>query len=328
MRWTIMLTFIGLLCLACGQNQMDKGIVEELKDTGKKNADFQAVSLLGKALYKKTSVDAVHLENHAAALAQWQKDPHTLENWIWYGRRTAYLGDYQEAVNIFTRAIGIFPDDARLHRHRGHRYITLRRFDEAVADFLHASELMAGKSDEIEADGLPNERNIPLSTLHGNVWYHLGLAYYLKNEMDLALEAYQNSLAASENDDMRVACRYWIYMILRRLGRGVEAVTSLESVMENLDIIENVDYYRLCLFFKGLLPLAELKKDETGLANYMNDALGYGLGNWYFFNKMTGEAEAQWRHVIEHSNWAGFACIAAEADYARSFRRIEPSVGI
>jgi hypothetical protein len=42
------------------------------------------------------------------------------------------------------------------YRHRGHRYITLRCFDAAIADLEQASKLIKGKPGEIEPDGLPN----------------------------------------------------------------------------------------------------------------------------------------------------------------------------
>jgi len=319
MRSIMIVPLIGLICLGCGRNQPDKKRVDELADANTCGDAPQTTSLLGKPLYKPLPVPVIHLKNHAAAMADWQKDPKNVEKWIWYGRRTAYIGEYKESIDIFSQALKEFPAEARLYRHRGHRYLTLRSFDKAVADFLRASELMSGKADEIEPDGLPNERNIPLSTLHGNVWYHLGLAYYLKNEMESALNAYQKSLEVSGNDDMKVACQYWLYMILRRLDRHEDARLLLEPLKENLDIIENMAYYRLCLFFKGSLPLEQLKRNDEKLVDFMNDALGYGLGNWNFFNGRKSEAEAQWRYVIDHSNWAGFACIAAEADYVRYF---------
>lgn len=33
---------------------------------------------------------------------------------------------------------------------------------------------------EFEPDGIPNALNPPLTLPHRNIWYHLGLAYYLK----------------------------------------------------------------------------------------------------------------------------------------------------
>ena len=76
------------------------------------------------------------------------------------------------------------PNEPRLYRHRGHRYITIRKFDLAIADLRKASQLIAGKPDEIEPDGAPNKAGIPRSTLQSNIWYHLGLAQYLAGDFE------------------------------------------------------------------------------------------------------------------------------------------------
>ena len=67
------------------------------------------------------------------------KNSNDVENLIWLGRRTAYVGQYKEAIRIYTQAIKSFPNDARLYRHRGHRFITLRCVDDAIADFERAA---------------------------------------------------------------------------------------------------------------------------------------------------------------------------------------------
>ena len=61
-----------------------------------------------------------------------------------------------------------------MYRHRGHRYITVAQFDRAIADFEKAVALIKGTPDEIEPDGAPNPTGKPRSTLHFNIWYHLG----------------------------------------------------------------------------------------------------------------------------------------------------------
>ena len=91
--------------------------------------------------------------------------PDDADAWIWFGRRTAYLGHFRDAVEIYTRAIERFPDDARFYRHRGHRYISLRRFDDAISDLERAAILIEGRPDAIEPDGLPNAAGKPRSRL-------------------------------------------------------------------------------------------------------------------------------------------------------------------
>ena len=163
------------------------------------------------------------------------------------------MGNYKVAIKIFTDGIANFPKDARFYRHRGHRLITIRCFNEAIKDFETAAKLIKGKPDEIEPDGLPNARNTPTSTLQSNIFYHLGLAYYLKGDFKKALKAYQNCEKVSTNPDMLVAAKHWLYMTLRRLGKVKEAEKAIAEVKDNLDIIENDDYYKLIKLYQGKL---------------------------------------------------------------------------
>src|SRR5215510_14252022 len=189
-----------------------------------------------------------------AKLAEARKNAETepsADNLIWLGRRTAYLGHYKDAIKIFTQGVEKFPDDARFFRHRGHRFITLRCFDLAIADLNHAAKLIEGKPDQIEPDGLPNARNIPTSTLQSNIWYHLGLAHYLKGDFKAALKAYGEAAKVSTNPDMLVATTNWQYMTLRRLGRKKDATAIIAAIKPDLEVIENADYLKLIRLYQG-----------------------------------------------------------------------------
>lgn len=253
------------------------------------------------------------------ARERYEREPRSVEALIWYGRRTAYLAHYKDAIFTFSEGIDEFPNDARLYRHRGHRYITLRCFDAAITDLEKAAKLIKGKPDEVEPDGLPNARNIPTSTLQSNIWYHLGLAYYLKGDFRRALSAYRECEKVSNNADMLVATMHWLYMTLRRLGREDEANKALAKVKDDLDIIENADYYKMIRIYKGQLKaedvLAEISKDTDSLSNA---TLGYGLGNWFLYNGQRAQAEKVFRQVTSGSQWSSFGYIAAESELNRA----------
>src|SRR5688572_88541 len=161
------------------------------------------------------------------------------ENYIWLGRREAYLYNYQKAIEIFSEGIRKYPDSYKLYRHRGHRYITIRDFARAVADFQQAAALMPALPLEIEPDGQPNKLNIPLSTTQFNVWYHLGLAHYLRGDFESAAMAYIKCLSVSNNDDLVCATVDWMYMTYRRMKRDEEATALLGLIREDMRIIEN-----------------------------------------------------------------------------------------
>ena len=240
------------------------------------------------------------------------------DNLIWLGRRTAYLGRYKDAIRIFTQGAEKFPDDARFFRHRGHRFITLRCFDLAIADLNRAAKLIKGKADQIEPDGLPNARNIPTSTLQSNIWYHLGLAHYLKGDFKAALKAYREAEKVSTNPDMAVATTHWLYMTLRRLGRTKEATAVAAAIKPDLEVIENADYLKIIRLYQGTTTEAELLKEISGETSALSKAsIGYGLGNWYLYNDRRDEAEKIFRQVILGNQWASFGHIAAEVELSR-----------
>ena len=251
----------------------------------------------------------------AEAKADFDKNPKNADTVIWLGRRTAYLGNYKEAIEIFTNGIEKFPSDARIYRHRGHRFITLRCFNDAIRDFEKAAKLTKGKADEIEPDGLPNARNILTSTLQSNIFYHLGLAYYLKGDFRKALKAYRKAEKVSKNPDMLVATTHWLYMTLRRLGRGREANKSIAEIKDNLDVIESGDYYKLIKIYQGKLKAEDLLKETGAEASTLSNAsLGYGLGNWFLYNGEKEKASKIFRQITNGNQWASFGYIAAEAE--------------
>lgn len=257
-------------------------------------------------------------ENYESAKAKYEAKPDDPEALIWYGRRTAYLGNYADAIAIYTTGIEQHPNDARMYRHRGHRYISTREFDQAINDFEKAVILIQGQEDQIEPDGLPNARNIPLSTLHGNIWYHLGLAYYLKGDMANALRAYSNRTVTERYDDNIVSGGHWLYMINRRLGDEAAANAAIEKVHPEMDIIENGSYYKMCLFYKQLISEQDLQPEGSNTSS--NDVLSYGLGNWYLYHKQdTIKAKEHYQHLLEHGNKYSFAYLAAESDWKRLF---------
>lgn len=277
----------------------------------------QAVSLLGEPLYQATPEEST-VEKYEAAEAEYQAHPADADKLIWFGRWTAYKGDYRQAIRIYTEGIGKFPDDARIYRHRGHRYISIREFDRAIEDFEKAASLIEGTEDQIEPDGMPNAQNMPVSSLHTNIWYHLGLAYYLKHDLENALRIYRLGIEASRNDDMLVATTHWLYMTLRLLERDKEAQQALDPIKKEMNVIENMAYHQLCLFYKGELSTEDITGEN--FSNIMNDAVAYGVANYYFYNGDKIKAKEIYENILENKSWASFGYIAAEADFVTEFK--------
>jgi tetratricopeptide (TPR) repeat protein len=289
----------------------------------------QGTSLLGKPLIPAPPAEAARerLEaNLATAREQYNNNPNEADAIIWLGRRLAYLGRYRDAIAMFTEGIEKHPRDARMYRHRGHRYITVRELDKAVADFRKAAELIAGRPDEVEPDGQPNAKNIPTSTLNTNVFYHLGLAHYLRGEFVPALAAYRECIRFSKNPDMLVATTHWLYMTLRRLDRPGEARQALEPITGDMAIIENASYHRLLMLYKGAEKADALASSlAAGSLDFVT--VGYGLGNWHLYNGRPDQARMMFRQIVEQNEpqWPAFGYLAAEAELARKSSAAEPA---
>jgi len=273
----------------------------------------QAMTLSGKPLYSAAPGQAT-LDQLAAAKKNYEENPNDADTIIWYGRRTAYTGDFRGAIEIFSEGIGKFPQDDRMYRHRGHRYVSIREFDRAIADLEQAAMLIEGEENETEPDGQPNEQNIPVSSRHGNIWYHLGLAYYLKQDWENAFRAYQNGFNAGRNDDNRVSTTHWLYMIRRRLGDEEGAAKVLDVITTDMNVIENFSYHKLCLFYKGEMTIAELIGDGEDTPSGASAA--YGLANWYYYSGQKETATEQLEALVASNSWAAFGFIAAEVDLA------------
>jgi tetratricopeptide (TPR) repeat protein len=281
-------------------------------------AQPEATSLLGKPLFPPVipEADRARLEADRNAAFEKAKAEPSAEAIIWFGRRTAYLGQFRDAIQAFTGGLRLYPDDPRLYRHRGHRYITVREFDRAIADLERAASLIAGKPDEVEPDGQPNARNIPTSTLHTNIWYHLALARYLKADYARSIEDWQRTRAAGKNADNLVSATHWLYTTLRRAGRDADATATLAPITATLDVIENTSYYSLLLLYKGVRTEAEvLAAAGEGAAA---TAVRYGVSAWHLANGRQAEAMKMWERILAGTDWPSFGHIAAEADVARS----------
>jgi tetratricopeptide (TPR) repeat protein len=291
----------------------------------------EAVSLLGDTLRRpalppeaQARLEA-QLDSARRALAA---DPSSADAAVWVARRLGYLGRYQEAIATLDSAIARHPRDARLYRHRGHRFITVRRLDRAVADLERAAALVRGTPDEIEPDGQPNARGIPVGTLQSNVWYHLALARYLQGDWARAAAAAREGMRLADTPDRLVSQAYWLYLALMRQGRTAEARAVLAQVRPGLDVIENGSYYRLLQLYQGdaaAVAASAAIPTRTGaagaaLATPTDQATAYGVTMWHTLAGRDAEAAALRRAILASGQWAGFGYVAAEADAARARR--------
>ncbi len=278
----------------------------------------EATSLAGKPLMVPATI--ANQQKLEADLTQAEKtlasNPRDAEAMIWVGRRLGYLWRYNDAIAMFSKGIAIHPDNPKFYRHRGHRYLSVRQFAAAQADFEKAAQLIKGKPDEIEPDGAPNPSGQPRSTLQFNIWYHLALSQYLQGNYAKAYDAWGECMKVSKNDDSITATSDWMWMTLMRLNRKADAAKVLERITPTMEILENQAYHRRLLMYKGL------EKPEALLDTASPDPVqiatqGYGVANYYLVTGNTAKAREVFQKITSGAGWNAFGYIAAEADLQR-----------
>lgn len=264
----------------------------------KAQAEPEVVSLLGKPLFRTPAEGEAlaKLENGLREAARkLELDPDSPDNIILYGRALSGLWRYREAIDVYTKGIAAHPDYAMLYRHRGHRFISVREFDKAVSDLTRAAEL--------------NDHDF-------DIWYHLGLAHYLKGEFEKAEAAYRRCREASLDEGSVIAVSNWLFLALMRQGKKAEAAKVLEGIKEGMEAGENISYYNLLLFDKGLKQESEF---EAAAASSDLDlaTTGYGLACRYLVRGEKDKAFGLFRKIVALPYWPAFGFIAAEAELHR-----------
>ncbi|MFM7627905.1 MAG: tetratricopeptide repeat protein [Algoriphagus sp.] len=310
-----MRTLLGLMYLfllgscSTGSSVPEKEYISSIQDS-------LFTTPLGK-VFAITTPSAELVSNYDKAMAAYEARPEEVEAWIWWGRRSAYLGQIRRAIAIYSLAIDKFPNEARLYRHRGHRYLSIREYGKAIADLEEAACLIEGVEDQIEPDGIPNALQIPLSTLHTNTYYHLGLGYYLTHRYEDAYQAFLRCRESGTNYDNVVSSTHWLYMIQRRLGNEARADSLLAPIEKNAEVIENQSYAMLCSLYKGWISPESLVQETPGSPS--NDAVRYGLANWYLYHGDSSRAQDLFRSLVEEKGFTSFGYLAAESDLLQFF---------
>ena len=320
LRGLVLVASMGGWIAACGSPQPAKPTAASTPARAREpQPEARSLMRPGRPLFpiELPEADRAKLEaNLKAAEADLAAHPGSADALIWVGRRQAYLWQYRNAIATFTKGIDTYPTDARFYRHRGHRYITVRNFDAAIADFEKAVGLVVATPDAIEPDGAPNAAGKPRSTQQFNIWYHLGLAYYLKGDYANARRAYDACMKVSKNDDSVAATADWQWMTYMRMGDKAAAAKVLERITPKMDILENGSYHKRLLMYKGLVT-AESLLDTTNADDLTIATQGYGVGNYYYVNGDRAKAKEIFDRVIAGKQWAAFGHIAAEVDRAK-----------
>lgn len=263
----------------------------------------QVTSPLGRAFRSQPDNDA--LRKAVAAVGE------SAESKIALARAYDRLLQFDKSIPIYTALIAADRNDVRAYRYRGHRYISTRRFKEAIRDLKTAARIAPGSFDVV---------------------YQLGLAQYLNGQFANAATTYQECLnwtagvnagrmpkdwRACDNldDDSRIAMGNWCYAALRRAGRSNDAAVLAARFNDKMAVKENVAYLNALLFYKGERDASVFESAKLTGSSLM--ALGYPIANFALIQGDRPKACGLFQKLMtDEANWAAFGFIAAETEIA------------
>lgn len=271
----------------------------------------QALSLFGDELYAQEDTTGQIAAADEALLADLENVGRLIEA----GRVRRNFWHYRQAMELYTRAAELAPEDWRPYRFRGHRHMSLRQFDQAIDDLERAREL---------------------APLNWDVAYHLALAYFYAGRFDDAADEYLRCLEladdpqaqAADSDDFRscsanaddpeslVAMKEWAVRSLMRADRIDEAEALLAALPDDLSIETNVAYHHNLLVTRGEMDRQEVLSPGPD-GPYRRETVGYGVANLMLVEGDTAGAVELLRELMEDPWWPGFGRIAAEVELAR-----------
>jgi Flp pilus assembly protein TadD len=220
-------------------------------------------------------------------------DPRSVQKLITLGIAQSGARQMQEAVRTFTRALAIEPDNPILYRWRGHRNLSVRNFDQAMADFTRGYGMD--------------------STVYG-ILYHLGVLRFVRGDFNAAADAFRRAQPLAPDAGELAGSTDWRWMSLMRAGRASEAAAMLARRPDSLPT--TVAYARRLKLYRGEIgPDQLLTPSDTGDVELAT--LAYGLGNWYLVRGDTTRARAAFQRSVASGGWPAFGFIAAEAELKR-----------
>lgn len=239
-------------------------------------------------------------QQDAGAVARAQQalaaNPKDLNLIVALGTAQAGVRDMRGAVVTFTKGLEAHPNNALLYRWRGHRHLSLREFDAALADF---------------ASGLMTD-----STVYG-IWFHLGIVKFVHGDFNGAADAFTRAQPRAPDAGELAGSTDWLWMSLSRAGKHAEAQAMLDRKPDSLKVADPEYAYvkRLRMYRGQVKPEALITTTDT--ADVQQATLNFGLGNYFIVKGDTAQAKQAFERAVRSGGWPGFGFIVSEAELKR-----------
>jgi tetratricopeptide (TPR) repeat protein len=228
-----------------------------------------------------------------SARAALEADPKSIGRIVDLGVAQSGARQFREAIATFTRGLEIEPNNALLLRWRGHRYLSVREFDRALADLKRGAAIDSG--------------------IYG-IWYHLGVVQYLRGEFAEAAASFAKAQPIAPDAGELAGSTDWLWMSLSRAGRVAEARAMLDRRPDSKPVT-NAYTRRLQLYRGEILPEAVLTPADS--EDVQVATLAYGLGNWYLLRGDRAQARTWFERSIQSGGWPAFGFMVSEVELNR-----------
>lgn len=192
-------------------------------------------------------------------------------SYSWRGRREGFMGNYAEAINIFTQGLELFPESYALYRYRGFHLVRNYQFEEGLIDLRLAEELIANVDVSPIQEGIPGRSNFSPSTFKRNIYFYIAESSMATADYNTVIEymdkAYETN-QLRDKDDFLVSTAFYKYMAMRKMGRHDEAMEMIRAIPNGLDIIENHSFYDAVMFLKGRTSRERFEGRADSLGKY------------------------------------------------------------
>ena len=240
----------------------------------------------------RSQADTGPIARATSALAA---DPKNVQKFIALGVAQSGARQFREAIETFTRALAIAPNDAMLYRWRGHRYLSVREFDKASADL---------------------KKGYGIDPRNYGILFHSGVLNFLRGDFAGAARMFTAAQPLAPDGGELTGSTDWLWMSLARAGRLAEANAMLARRPDTLAAPPGYAYASRIKLYRGeLTPATLITAADT--ADVQVATLNFGLGNWYLVRGDTVNARRAFERVIASGGWPGFGFMGAEAELAR-----------
>ncbi len=223
------------------------------------------------------------------------------------GKALSFQLRYREAIEAYTQAIELKPDDPQGYRSRAPRYLSTLQLDKALLDYQHCNALMPHSLEVI---------------------YRLGITEYLRANYEGAIELLALAMQLVRDGEMQIAILYWHTMSCYRMGNTALADSFIkEHFCEEMGVGHHTAYLNAIKVCGGISEMDNIVSQLDTEADDLEYVTAmYGVCLWL---ETAGKAEyaesLRKKLLLRDRFWPCFAYLAAYNDAAADAAKGEPN---